>query len=185
MTLLISMYPARRPPTGLQSYRARGFTIIELLITVAILVILIGLAAPSLSNLVRDQRVKTAVGDVYAALVFARSEAIKRNATVNVVSPASDWAGGWEVRAGVTVLNRQDALGGINIDAKDQITDAAITTVSYLGDGRLSTASGRPTFNLKSSESGTTTTARCVRLDLSGRPNVKVDTNNNPADGCQ
>jgi hypothetical protein len=41
-----------------------------------------------------------------------------------------------------------------------------------------------PTFVVKASDS-TSTTARCVRVDLSGRPNIKVDTNSNPADGCQ
>jgi len=157
---------------------AHGFTMIELMITLVILVILISVAAPSLSDLVRDQRVKTATFDVYAGLAFARSEAIKRNADVDITPTGADWAGGWrvEVQSDATVLKRQDALNGMNVTGP-------AGTVTYRRDGRIFGAAP-PTFVVKSSESNTIT-ARCVRVDLSGRPNIKLDTNGDPTDGCQ
>jgi len=158
--------------------RARGFTIIEMMTTLAVLAILATIAAPSLSNLVRDQRVKTATFDVYASLVFARSEAIKRNADIDVAPSGADWAAGWEVRvqSDGTVLKRQDALPGMSI-----ATPAG--AVTYRRDGRIS-GGAVPILVVKSAESNSIT-ARCVLIDLSGRPNIKVDTNQDASDGCQ
>lgn len=165
-------------PASSGRHAVRGFTIIELMTTIAVLVILIAVAAPSFSDLVRDQRVKTATFDVYASLVFARSEAIKRNADVDVTPAGADWAAGWSVsvQSDGTVLKRQDAVNAMNITGPT----AAVT---YRRDGRIS-GSTAPAFVVKSSES-TTTTARCVRVDLSGRPNITVDTNGDASDGCQ
>lgn len=167
---------SRQP--ALRTAAQGGFTLIELMFSIVILVILIALAAPSLRDIVRDQRVKTATFDVYASLVFARSEAIKRNAPVAIcIAAGTDWAGGWTVKTTdctTAALKTQDAVNALNI------TGPASPLV-YQGDGRLSAA---PTFVVKSAESNSIT-ARCVRTNLSGRPNVKVDTDKDPSNGCQ
>jgi type IV fimbrial biogenesis protein FimT len=180
---------------------AQGFTIIELMFVVVILTILIAVAAPSMSNLVRDQRVKTAVGDVYAALAFARSEAIKRNVTVGLCSHngssgcqnSTDWATyGWIVYldsdgngypgAVSDILKKQDPLSNVTLT----VTAAKI---GYQGDGRLvPSMGGDSATNLKFAASvagNSAITARCVRINLSGQPNTQVDTDQNPANGCQ
>lgn len=156
----------------------RGFTIIELMITLILLAVMVTLAMPSLSDLVRDQRVKTATFDVYSSLIFARSEAIKRNSNIDLVPAGSDWAGGWQVRiqSDSTVLKRQDSLSAMNITGP-------AGTITYQRDGRLD-GTTVPTFLVKSSENNSIT-ARCVQIDLAGRPNIKVDTNRNASDGCQ
>ena len=177
MTLPVMKMLPITPRAQLRISRVSGFTIIELMVTVTIMAILLSLAAPSLGNLVRDQRVKTATFDVYSAVTFARSEAIKRNVDVQIVPvDAAEWASGWSIQVGGGTLKAQDALSGLNITGPA----AAIT---YQRDGRIAGAANE-TFVLKSSESAAVT-ARCVRLDLSGRPNIKVDTNSNSADGCQ
>ena len=151
--------------------RQRGFTLLELLFTAVILVILLSLGAPMLRNLVLDQRVKTAASDIHAALIFARSEALKRNADIAVViSSGTDWASGWDVKVGTTVLRHQDAFVDMAIAGTDQDAND-VTTLTYRGDGRLS-GTAIPSFEVRSTESSIT--ARCVRLDLSGRPNIKV-----------
>jgi type IV fimbrial biogenesis protein FimT len=177
---------------------ASGFTLIELMFVMVVLAVLLSLAAPSMSALVRDQRVKTVVGDVHATLLFARSEAIKRNSFVAVCAsnqrePAfansclnsTDWSQGWIVfldadgngfpGAVSDVLRRQQPIEGLAVSGTG-------TNVSYQGDGRLRT--NPPQFVVSAADS-TATTARCVNVDLSGRPNVQIDTNKNPADGCQ
>ena len=162
------------------SSRYSGFTIVELMIAVAVLAVLTAVAAPSLSSLVRDQRVKTATFDVYSNLTFARSEAIKRNASIDLAAVDTatppNWAAGWTVQVAGATLKTQDAIQGMTITGPD-------SPVSYQREGRIAGATA-PTFVLKAADSSTTT-ARCVRVDLSGRPNIKVDTNSNPADGCQ
>lgn len=54
-----------------------GFTLIELLVVIAIAAILIGLAAPSFTNLIRSNNMTSTVNSFLADLRFARSEAIR------------------------------------------------------------------------------------------------------------
>lgn len=90
----------------------RGFTLIELLATIAIAAILAGLAAPSFRNIILDNRLTAATNTLVAHLALARSEAIKRNATValcrsanpTAAAPtcggaANDWTTGWLIFA--------------------------------------------------------------------------------------
>jgi prepilin-type N-terminal cleavage/methylation domain-containing protein len=74
----------------------KGFTLIELMVAVAILAILVTLAAPSFNSLIDKYRVKRAADSISAFLINAKSEAIKRNATVSVVfKPAgAPWCAG-------------------------------------------------------------------------------------------
>jgi type IV fimbrial biogenesis protein FimT len=193
MTPLIPSSLLHRPPAGLQSRQSPGFTIIELMITVVILTILIAVAAPSMSNLVKDQRVKTAAGDLYAALVFARSESIKRNQFIAICAMtddgwgcqnSADWARGWIVYLDPDGNGFPDAVADV-LKRQDSLSDVAITgtagNVSYQGDGRLRATA---TPFVVSISGNNAITARCVRLDPSGRPNVKVDTDKDPSNGC-
>jgi type IV fimbrial biogenesis protein FimT len=152
------------------------------MIVLAVMGILVSFALPSLSELIYSQRVKTATSDVFATLIYARSEAIKRASNVTIApNSASDWSAGWRVtvtEAGSEVpLRVQDAISGVNITISG---DPA--SIVYRRDGRL-TAAVAP-FVLNSTQS-VKATARCIRLDPSGRPNIQADTDNNPANGCQ
>ncbi len=80
--------------------RAQGFTLIELLITLAIVAILAGLAAPNMGEYIEQERVRGALVNLKQELAYARSEAIKRNATVFVSSSAgADWCLGMSLSA--------------------------------------------------------------------------------------
>ena len=163
-----------RPPAALGT---AGFTIIEIMITLTVLGILVAAAMPSLGNLVRDQRVKTATSDIFASLIFARSEALKRNQLV-VLCPSADgaacaggWAQGWIVFVDADADGAVDAAADIlrkngAIDSSVSIT-ASAANATYMRDGRLNAA-----VNFTLSSAGAT--SRCVRLDPSGRPNVKI-----------
>lgn len=162
---------------GCGAAEAKGFTLVELMIAIAVLGILSAVALPSLTNLVRGQRVKSATSDVFASLIYARSEAIKRAADVRIVPNTTDWAAGWRVQdAGGNNLKIQDAIAGITVSP-------AAATITFRRDGRLTAVA---TVELiLSSPDNAAITARCVRLSPSGRPNIKADSNGNPADGCQ
>ena len=83
----------------------RGFTLLELMITVAVLAILLSLGVPSFAETIRNNRVAAQTNELVTALSLARSEASKRGMPVSVCAGAtacggaaeSDWNTGWQV----------------------------------------------------------------------------------------
>ena len=83
--------------------RHRGFTLIELVTTVAILGILAGVGTPSMLTLVERQRASAAVGSLMAHAAQARMTAITQrhdavlcpSADGRRCDPGHDWSGGW------------------------------------------------------------------------------------------
>jgi type IV fimbrial biogenesis protein FimT len=75
---------------------SRGFTVIELMIVVAIAAILASLAAPSFRSLLDRQRVRSAAANLSADIQYARSEAVRKNApvTVSFSADSSPWCYG-------------------------------------------------------------------------------------------
>lgn len=150
-----------------------GFSLIELLVVVAVFAILSSMAAPAFTSFIAGQRIKTAAFDLTAALTLARSEAIKRNAsagaTVDMAPTGGAWTNGWTVTTGGTVLGREEAQPGINITCVSGGAAVACGTIFYLGTGRLASAAQEIQIS-----STSTTTVRCITIDLSGQPSSKV-----------
>lgn len=80
--------------------RARGFTLIELMITVAIAAILLVVVAPSFNEAIMTNKLASFANNFVASAQLARSESIKRNSTVRLCRSADGAAcaasGGWE-----------------------------------------------------------------------------------------
>ncbi len=66
-----------------------GFTLLELMLVVAIGSILLAIAVPAMGNFIRNSRITGAANDVMAALHFTRSEAIKRRLPVTLCTSTS------------------------------------------------------------------------------------------------
>jgi type IV fimbrial biogenesis protein FimT len=69
-------------------HRARGFTLIELMVTIAVIALLAAVAAPAMVTLMNSNRLSSSAGELAAALQLARAEAIRRSATVTVCGSA-------------------------------------------------------------------------------------------------
>jgi type IV fimbrial biogenesis protein FimT len=77
----------------------RGFTMVELMMTLIIAVILTGLAVPGFGNFIQQMRLSAAVGELRNAMNLARTEAIKRNGKVDLIAIDGNWVNGWVIRS--------------------------------------------------------------------------------------
>jgi type IV fimbrial biogenesis protein FimT len=98
----------------------RGFTLVELMVTIIVLAILLGIAVPSFRDASLSSRLAAYSNDLVASAHLARSEAIKRNAPVTLCASEdgatcaaddTDWIVGWIVITDDgALLQRQEAL---------------------------------------------------------------------------
>ncbi len=85
---------------GLTSIMRRmnnGFTLIELLITLVIATILVTIAVPNFSGLMQNNRLVAQTNSLITDLNYARSEAIKRGASISVTAEDREWTNGWTI----------------------------------------------------------------------------------------
>lgn len=90
-----------------------GFTVIELLVVVAIAAILVALGAPSFSEMMRRNRLSAAASALQVSLSLARSEAVKRGSDARVTVAANTTAGAWTNGWTVFVDGTGTANGGV------------------------------------------------------------------------
>lgn len=83
-----------------------GFTLIELLVSMAIIVILTFVAAPSFTAFIKRDRLVTNANQLHGIFKFARSEAIKRDQVVSLKSNKKQWLVKTEIDAKDTTLNQ-------------------------------------------------------------------------------
>lgn len=145
-------------------HTSRGFTLIELMVVITIAGVMLGIGVPSFKSFIAGQRVKTAAGDFSNAAIYARSEAIKRNAEVSLAAAAGGWKNGWSVKAGAVVLSQQAAFPALTMTS-------AVTEVVYLGSGRLKEQA--LVSSLQVAADGASS-ARCVSFELSGLPKSRL-----------
>jgi type IV fimbrial biogenesis protein FimT len=168
---------------------AFGFTIMELMITVAVLAILMGIAVPSFSEMIRQNRLATQTNDLLTATNFARSEAVKRGSRVtlcpangNDCSGNSQWSGGWlvitddgpnvgtlDAAAGEIVLQRWPAASGQSMAVSNT---EGLTLISYRGSGSADLVAASTTFAITNSPCKDPNGRRTVDVSKSGRARV-------------
>jgi type IV fimbrial biogenesis protein FimT len=144
--------------------------VVEALTVVAVIAVLAAIALPSLANVLASQRLRAAGTDLMSSLLLARSEAIKRNAQVEVTPRnAGDWKSGWRVATVVTdeQVDRKEALG-VRVDVS-----VAPASIVYERNGRLGVA-GFVQVEFRDSENHAGVQARCVMIDPSGLPRLQI-----------
>ena len=74
--------------------RQRGFTLMELLVSITVLGVLTSLAVPSFTNMINRNRLASQSNELLSAIQYARTEAIRSNARVTFCGAASASADG-------------------------------------------------------------------------------------------
>jgi len=97
-----------------------GFTVVELMVTLAVIGILAVIATPSMTALINNSRVAGQTEELVASLQLARAEAIRRNARVTVCAGAAGACSGSGTWGGWTIFGRDNTLA---VPANDVIRD--------------------------------------------------------------
>jgi prepilin-type N-terminal cleavage/methylation domain-containing protein len=139
--------PRRRP--------AYGFTLIELMIVVAIAAILVTIGAPALGEFMADQRVRTTASDIAADFAFARVKAIENSRRAYIQKTSALWKNGWRVYVDQSTPPDDIYQAGVDQELKvfngfppkgtmyvcSTVADFA-THVSFRPDGRVVRSAG-------------------------------------------
>jgi type IV fimbrial biogenesis protein FimT len=127
-----------------RTFRARGFTLLELMFTVGLAALLLGIAIPSFRGMAASNRLVTIANEMVGAVNFARSEAITRNMNMTLCRSASDvstacapaaavWTS-WIVRSPTGIVVRRGAVntyaGTISLTA-----DFTLGAMTFGADG--------------------------------------------------
>src|SRR5256886_62389 len=148
--------PARRS--------ARGFTMTELVVTVALAAILATIAAPSFNGMIATQRARTFAADLYVTLAKTRSAALTRNQNVTLQANAGGWQNGWQMLdANNNVLDNHAAATGVTV--------TPTATVTYRASGRLPAGAVAPLFVI-STTSGATVRSEEHTSELQSQSNL-------------
>lgn len=135
---------------GLAERTQRGFTLVELMVTVAVLAIIMALAVPSFTGLIRSNRLTGAANELIAAVQLTRSEAVRLNGGVSLCrsddgatcASGGNWTRYLTVARDGTVLRSTTLRTGLVVTSST--LDALGDKLTFGADGIARNSSGTP-----------------------------------------
>lgn len=143
----------------------RGFSLIEIMVAVAVGIILLMAGLPAMTGMIAGLRVRSTGDEILAALQVARAEAMKRNQNVTFSLDAEEGAG-WSVLldADQSVLSGKDAAAGGKVLVQGDLDSMA--RFNNLGL-RVAPTGGDLSFTISNPGAGAcqpSGTVRCLRV---------------------
>ncbi|MDZ7803054.1 GspH/FimT family pseudopilin [Thiohalophilus sp.] len=119
-----------------------GFTITELVITLGVLSIMLALATPSFTQMIKSNRLSTQTNEFISTLNVARSEAVKRGDVINITAAddsdsGNEWGPGWKVtNSGGDVLFESDGLDAtLTLDSSNDLGSYQYQATGMIDNG--------------------------------------------------
>lgn len=158
--------------------RAQGFSIIEVVTTVAILGLMLAFAVPSYQEFIVNYRTSEQANSLLADIATARTEAVRYQRTVRLVATGGDWDDGWTVwvdldddgtdDGGEETMRRQPAqTDGFSVLAVD-VGGTGVTTLAFGNTGNLTAPATRVEFGVCRPDNDESK-SRGVSVELNGR----------------
>lgn len=156
---------------------SKGFTLLELIVAIAVTGIILSVGVPSFISIIQNNRAVAHTNDLVTGLNLARSEATRRSSVVTVCSSTNgttcnggnDWSTGWLVRngAGEVLRTWPERSGGAGI------LTATTSQVQFQPRGSLAAAG--PLFRVRLPNC-TNRQGRDIAVNVAGRISVtRVD----------
>lgn len=165
--------------------RSKGFTLVELMITIAVLAILTAIAYPSFQSTIRSNRMATTANELMGALALARSEAIRGThggavcaSKAGTACDGASWTDGW------MVWNDTNGNGTYDKDepvlryaeGRPQMQGAADESLSVAFDARgRSRAAAVTNITLRPAECGDQPLQRRMIVSLTGQVRLQKE----------
>jgi type IV fimbrial biogenesis protein FimT len=163
-------------PRDIGFARSAGFTMIELMMTIAIATVVMTLAIPSFRYITNANRIASEVNGLVGDMQFARAEAIKegQGVTVCVSTNGTSCAAGdtfWQ--HGWIVISSVGAVGLLRVQPPFSSTDTfespALSTVTFNREGYAGGLPAAGTLITLHDSTSTSAWTRCLSLTFSGQ----------------